>query len=451
MARRRRALLLLVLGLALVACGHSPVPPKPAEASKAESDPPWLVASKKAKQALAAGDLAGYRARLLELYGLLSGSPTVVYKLAAAEARLGNTGAALDWLGTYADMGLTADVAADHDFDSVRALPAFTALAARLHDNGKPVSSSTLAFTLPNTELVAEDVAHDDAGHAFYVTSVRRRKILRVAEDGAVTDLAREGQDGLFSVLGAAADARRELLWVAVAAMPQAANYDSHDAGKTSLYAYDLTKGALARRVELPADAANAHALTDLTLAPGGEVVASDALGAMVYLVRGDPRLRAPSVEVLSTAGTFVSPQTPAVTADGARVLVADYVRGIASIDLATKTTTWLTHPKNVALSGIDGLYFASPTVLLAVQNGVEPPRVVRFYADAGLTRIERLDVVEQATPGLGEPTHGVIVGATFYFIANSGWDQLDDAGAVKLGGMRNPPEIWKTAALRAP
>lgn len=34
----------------------------------------------------------------------------------------------------------------------------------------------------------------------------------------------------------------------------------------------------------------------------------------------------------------------------------------------------------------------------------------------------------------LGDPTHGGIAGDFFYYIANSGWDALDDHGNLKTG-----------------
>jgi hypothetical protein len=42
--------------------------------------------------------------------------------------------------------------------------------------------------------------------------------------------------------------------------------------------------------------------------------------------------------------------------------------------------------------------------------------------------------MIERATATLGGPTHGVVVGDTFYYIANSGWDALDPDGSVKPG-----------------
>jgi hypothetical protein len=43
-------------------------------------------------------------------------------------------------------------------------------------------------------------------------------------------------------------------------------------------------------------------------------------------------------------------------------------------------------------------------------------------------------EIIERATATLGDPTHGVLVGDWFYYIANSGWDVLDEHGDLKPG-----------------
>jgi hypothetical protein len=83
------------------------------------------------------------------------------------------------------------------------------------------------------------------------------------------------------------------------------------------------------------------------------------------------------------------------------------------------------------ALNGIDGLYFDDGE-LIAVQNGTSPERVIAFKLDASLTHIVSETIVERSTPTLGDPTHGVIACDAFYYIANSGWDVIDDHGNMK-------------------
>jgi hypothetical protein len=97
-------------------------------------------------------------------------------------------------------------------------------------------------------------------------------------------------------------------------------------------------------------------------------------------------------------------------------------------MDLATHAVKWLQPADNVALSGIDGLYVSGDS-FLAVQNGTSPARLMRFSLD-----LQKQEVLEANWPGLGDPTHGVIVGKAFYFIANSGWGEYDDHGKKKAG-----------------
>ena len=121
----------------------------------------------------------------------------------------------------------------------------------------------------------------------------------------------------------------------------------------------------------------------------------------------------------------------PALAEDIAR-LEPEYERFPGWKAVTTGATRWLGASRPAALDGIDGLYFVDATTLLAVQNGTSPARVSRLHLDSGRTRVEAVDVVEQASSWLGAPTHGVVVGDRFYFIAKSGWEHMNDDGTVK-------------------
>jgi hypothetical protein len=162
-----------------------------------------------------------------------------------------------------------------------------------------------------------------------------------------------------------------------------------------------------------------------MTLDAHGNPIVSDGTGGGLYRVDR----RSGTIETLVRPGTFRSPQTPAVTPDG-RILVADYAMGIAAVDPSTHAVTWLPHPDTVAVNGIDGMYLVG-RALYAIQNGTTPERVTRFDLSADLTRITSASVIERATPDLGDPTHGVVVGRDFYFLENSGWDRFADDGHI--------------------
>lgn len=95
------------------------------------------------------------------------------------------------------------------------------------------------------------------------------------------------------------------------------------------------------------------------------------------------------------------------------------------------------------ALNGIDGLYFQRGR-LIAVQNGTSPERVAAFTLDASLSKIVAEKIVERSTDTLGDPTHGVVVDDRFYYIANSGWDLIDDHGNLKPGAKPSAPRIMQ-------
>jgi sugar lactone lactonase YvrE len=161
-----------------------------------------------------------------------------------------------------------------------------------------------------------------------------------------------------------------------------------------------------------------------MTIGATGELYVSEGIYGAVFRLRPGAK----KLERLDVSGEFPSPQTPALSTDEKTLYVPDYVRGIAAITLATGAVSWLKPADDIALSGIDGLYLYRDS-LLAVQNGTTPTRIVRFSLD-----LRKQEVLEANTPGLGEPTHGTIAGNTFYFIANTGWDEYDDQGKKKAG-----------------
>jgi hypothetical protein len=121
---------------------------------------------------------------------------------------------------------------------------------------------------------------------------------------------------------------------------------------------------------------------------------------------------------------------------------VADYIRGLARVDIPTRSVAWLAHERNVAVSGIDGLTVVEPGLLVAVQNGVFPNRVMAIGLNAAGTAITSTRVLAQDTTAIREPTHGLRVGDSYLFIANSGWDGFGEDGALLKDSNLTPPAV---------
>ena len=126
---------------------------------------------------------------------------------------------------------------------------------------------------------------------------------------------------------------------------------------------------------------------------------------------------------------------------DQKHLFLADYAKGLFVIDVATRQV------KSVAadftLLGIDGLYSYKGT-LLAVQNGVNPQRLVRYFINKTLDRVDHFEVLEANNPIFDEITLGVLVKNDFYFIANSQWGAIDKNGKLAPNDKLTDPTILK-------
>ena len=318
--------------------------------------------------------------------------PRIVYNLSAAYALNGRKGEAIDWLGRLARMGLAYAAEKDDDFASLRDSREFAQVLALLQKNSSPVGNAAHAFTVHEKGLVPESVAYDPSTKNFYVSSVYRRKILRVTPKGEVQEFATE-RDGLWSVMGMKVDAARRELWVCTAAQPQMSNYVAAERGRSGVFRFDLRTGKLAGKYMLPDDSKQ-HLLGDLVVSSRGDVYATDSVSPALYLLRRG----ADKFETVLEGEPFVSPQGLDLTSDEKRLFVADYSKGVFVVDLGTKKYAPLAPAPDSTMLGIDGLYFYRGR-LVAVQNGVNPNRVVQFFLSKDLGRVERFETV------VGKPT----------------------------------------------
>jgi sugar lactone lactonase YvrE len=376
-----------------------------------EPQPHWMAVNHAAGLAIQAKDYAKLRTTLDELQPLMPGNPRVLYNMAASDAVLGNKPKALEELQNLAAAGLIYDLAADADFEGLRNLPEYAAVVKHMDRNRGSIAGATEVQLFKERDLLPEDIAYDARKRGFLVSSVSGSKIIH-ADSGDV--LAKTD----WSVLALRIDTSRRILWAAIAWLPHCQACKPEDKDKTALVSYQLDSGVLLKRYDSPVPGM----FGDMTISRKGDIYVSEGIhGAVFKLADG-------KFERLDTPGEFPSPQTPALSKDERTLYVSDYVRGIAALDLKTHQVKWLNPASDVILSGIDGLYVYRNS-FLAVQNGTNPARIVRWSLD-----LKRQQILETNTPGLGEPTHGTLVGDQFYFLANTGWSEYDENGKKKSG-----------------
>ncbi len=130
---------------------------------------------------------------------------------------------------------------------------------------------------------------------------------------------------------------------------------------------------------------------------------------------------------------------------DGKTLFVADYSRGIFSVDMKSRQPILLPHLPNATLLSIDGLYRHGKN-LIAIQNDIRPRRVVRLIMSEDFKNILRLETVNANHPEYSDPTLGVVVGDDFFYNANGQWNAFDDEGMRAEGTETKAHVIFRTA-----
>lgn len=207
------SMVLLLLALALQSA------PGAAEAPASRSNAALM---KEAREAYDRGDKKAFLATYEELARRRPGEVFTLYNLACGQALNGQGPAAVRTLEEILAHRAASNLDADTDFDSIRQTEGYKRVVAGMNALRKERISSgaARAFTIPEKGFVDEGVAYDAITRAFFVSSVRHRRIVRISRDGRITDFVEAGRDG--SALGMRIDPKRRTLWVATETIPAA-------------------------------------------------------------------------------------------------------------------------------------------------------------------------------------------------------------------------------------
>ena len=381
-----------------------------------------------------------------------NGNSRWVLNLAGCYALAGQKDDAFRTLQRVANMNIDAsDSLKDDDFASLHNDPRWKSILQHFAKNNEKAGISKLVASLEDPGLLTEDIAWSQKTRNFYLTSVRKKKVLRVGANSEVTTLADLSSEPGWPLFAIVADDNRGALWVTAAANPDFVPAPKADSGRSTLLEVNVRTGQVLHRYELPDDG-TPHVLGDAALTSDGALIISDGLNGSVYLFH-------PKTGKFMDIGSrqFISPQTPVSLAFA--TIVPDYVRGLGVVVPCLDNCEyvhWLKNKTSLPLNGIDGLYRVpafgdkEPIKLIAIQNGTTPQRILELQLDSKLTAVESATIL-RSDPALGDITHGVFVDGKFQFIANSGWDQLDEKGNPKSGVKPTAPAIHELVSEPKP
>jgi hypothetical protein len=345
----------------------------------------------------------------------------VLYFLSTAKQHLGETREALSLLKECLALREGFDPSGDPAFLGLKGTKEFDDMVASVHRDFPAVAQARLAFVTEEKDLVPEGLAYDSKQNLFYLSSLNRKKIVKIDAEGRTSDFVPGDHYGLLPVLGIRLDATDGTVWADT----------FEDAGRTELVHFDSSGKLLGRYA--PNDSAK-HGFNDLVVRKNGEVITTDSLNNQV--LRFDRRLG--SFTSLSVHRMLFYPNGIALANDDRSLYVADAV-GIVKIDLSDGTSGDVDPGPRSTLAGADGLYWHNGS-LIAVQNGIGSPRIAAFKLSRDGNRVTQTTVLENHTPFTVLPTTGALRGNDFYFIANS---QIDNLNGDKI------MDVTKLAAVR--
>ncbi|HET6546143.1 MAG TPA: hypothetical protein VFG55_05285 [Rhodanobacteraceae bacterium] len=385
------------------------------------------------------GDIEHLTWTLERLAELLPNSGDTKLALAALYAGQGEKSMTYDLLLHMQQQGFGYDLSNDARFAKVADTKVWDYVVANLKANLKPFGQGRIAFTLPRGDTLLESLAYDPKRHQFLAGSVREGRIYRVGKDGTLETFITPGADnGLWSVYGMAADPARDLLWVASTGSVYFKDFRQEDYGKAGLFKFRLSTGKLIDKYLLPADG-KPHTLSSVAAGKSGQVFVADGVRNEIYRLDGD------RLKLLMSNPHLTSLRGMAVSDDGRFLYFADYSLGLFGVDLKAGTGFDLQYdPESLVLGGIDGLYWYDHN-LIAIENGMSPPRVMRLGLSDNGRAITRVMPLDAANPQFTLPTYGAIDGDALYFIANSQKNQYGKYGDPKDESKLQPVRVFRS------
>jgi hypothetical protein len=355
-------------------------------------------------------DAAEIRAQMAIAEDLLGKTPdrgAILYFLAESHAQLLEQRPAMSRLSECIALKEGFDPDGDPAFAAFKNAPDFVKLVQQAHTDFPAMARSRLAYTIPEKDLIPEGLAYDSIGDLFLLSSLYRRKIVKIPYQGQPEDFVPPDRDHLLPVLGIRLDPTDGSVW---------AN-SFLDTGKTELLHFDRA-GKLLGRFSVPGE--EKHGFNDLVVLRTRVVYLTDTLAHELY--RFDVKTQEFEEQKLSRP--LLQPNGIALSDDQQTLYVADQL-GILRMDLSTHVAAEIDPGPHNTLSGADGLYWHKNT-LIAIQNGIGSPRIAQFSLSNDGLHVTKTTILENRSTFTVLPTTGALRNEDFYFIVNSQLDNLN-------------------------
>ena len=401
----------ITLPLSLLGLAFLPVSAQGPPASRQDNPSPPPAASTPGTE-----DSARLREEIKVVEGLLprlADRGAALYLLAHHYAHLGDQTKALALLKECVALDEGFDPSEARAFAPLKSEAEFRQLAERVSRGFPPVHRARVEFSLMQSDLFPEGLGVDEAKRVFLMGSMYHNKIVRITESGEIADFVKEGLYDLMPVGGVHVDPADHSVWCAT---------DPGEKSRSEIVHFDA-EGKLVERYTAPGP--GPHDLNDLVLRGEVEIYVTDTDGNKVY--RFDRKShRFGSLEL---SRPVFYPNGITLTDDGNVLYVADFL-GVQRMDLRANEAQEVRPAAHDTLAGADGLYWYKGG-LVGIQNSTSLRRVMRWKLSRDGRSVVASEPLERGTELVHDPTTGAILDDKFYFMANTGIDNLDDNGRI--------------------
>ncbi len=358
-------------------------------------------------------------------------SPRYLHNLAALATLTGDEAAAYEALRRLAGLGVVTAIERDPDLATLQGTAEWRRILSLFSANREPRGEARRVAELPGRTGIIEGIAYRPRTGDTFFGDVHHRCIWRRDKEGSFTRFTAENEE-LFGVFGIALDEARGVIWAATSAVPEMMGFEPAMKGHAALVAFELATGEIKHMVPVPDDG-RPHQLGDLCVAPDGTVYATDSASPIVWKLI--PDAEEPQKIVDDTALSSIQ----GIVFEGGTLLISDYANGLFALAPSTGRITALKAPATVTLLGIDGLV-AIPGGLVAIQNGVNPQRVLRIALAPELTKIIGVEVLASGLDDFSDLGLVTLMEDRPTFIAHAGWDAF--AGGKTKPGRGQPVRV---------
>jgi hypothetical protein len=283
----------------------------------------------------------------------------------------------------------------------------FTATTLLFGQSSKVIGS--VAFKISEKDLIPEGITYDPVTHQFFVSSIKKEKVVVVDHNGSGRDFLKPGQDGILQTLGMKVDVAKRRLWVV-------SNKKADKASQSAVHVFNIESGMLIKKFIIAEQ--TEHLFNDLALSGEGDAYITDSYSHVIYTVPSDLTVLKP----LTESGSLLNGANGLTVSPDNNILYVATADGITVINLKTLEIKPILKSENIADSGIDGLVFYKGS-LFGVVNSKDDEQemfIAGYKLSNDLVGITAMKIIDRGNPLFNLPTTCAVAGDYLYCLVNT-------------------------------